>query len=176
MTEYNMGPYRIRPCNEFDPTKSYRYLDLVTYDGGSYLCCNMDTIDGIAVTGVLPTGQPQSKLYWQCIGSRGEKGETGNGYKEFISITNGVWDFSKSDKIIIPDNGSDTLLISNVSNGCCGVILTSKELTLPTNSEYSIDFNYVTCGTNQYYMYTFIYGAYDGSNNKFIWNRTVINQ
>ena len=46
MAEYNLGPFRIRPMGIFDSSKSYRFLDLVAYNGGSYVCINMDTIDG----------------------------------------------------------------------------------------------------------------------------------
>lgn len=172
MADYNLGPFRIRPRGEFKSSESYRYLDLVTYNGGSYVCINLDTIDGIAVTGVLPEGQASSESYWQCIAHKGDKGDTGDQYKNFITITDGLWDYSKSDKIIIPDNGSVNLAIINVYDGCCGVVLSSKELDLPYNSEYSIDFNYISCSTNQYYMYTFIYTP----SNKFSWNRTVINK
>ena len=60
-------------------------------------------------------------------------------------------------------------------DGCCGVIITKKNLELPSNSDYSIDYNFITVGTNQYYMYTFIYGKNIITNtNKYIWNRTVI--
>ena len=176
MAEYDLGPYRIRTCGEFDSTRAYKYLDIVTYNGGSYICCNLDTIDGTAAIGILPEGEHRSNLYWQCIALRGEKGETGDSYKSFINVTNGKWDFSLSDKIVIPEGAPDTLEISNVYNGCCGIILSQKELELPTNSDYSIDFYYVTRNATQYYMYTFVYGACISSNKKFIWNRTVINQ
>lgn len=176
MPDYNLGPFRIRPRGEFISSEHYRFLDLVSYNGGSYLCCNMDTIDGVAVTGVLPEGQTKSELYWQCLAHKGEKGDIGGSYNEFIEVTDGVWDFDRSDKIIIPESGSDDIQISNAYNGCCGIILTNKDLSLPPNSDYSIDFNYVTCGTNQYYMYTFVYGLFNSTSERFIWNRTVIDR
>ena len=173
MADYNLGPFRIRPRGEFDSNESYRFLDLVTYNGGSYICINNDTIDGTSVSGVLPTGENASETYWQLIAAKGDKG---SGYQEFLTVTNGIWDFSKSDKIIIPDSAGSILNITNIYSGCCGLILTKKELELPVNSDYSIDFWYTSCGTNQYYMYTFVYGGYEVNRDTFIWNRTVINK
>lgn len=175
MSEYNLGPFRIRPRGEFNSSSNYRFLDLVTYNGSSFICINYDTIDGIGVVGVSPEGQTSSSLYWQCIAHKGEKGDTGDQYSNYISITNGIWDYSQTDKIIIPDEGLDTLTINNIYDGCCGVIITKKDLTLPTNSDYSIDYNFITVDVNQYYMYTFIYGKnIITNNNRYIWNRTVI--
>lgn len=175
MAEYNLGPFRIRPRGEFNPSENYRFLDLVTYNGGSFVCINMDTVDGTAAVGILPEGESKSQLYWQCIAHKGDKGDIG-GYQNFIKIEDGIWDYSESDKIIIPDECTiNTLDITNVYNGCCGIVLTNKDLELPVNSEFSIDYNYATCNANQYYIYTFIYGSYITENNKFIWNRTVVN-
>ena len=51
------------------------------------------------------------------------------------------------------------------------MIKTNKDIILPNNvSDISIDFNYCTLMQNQYYIYTFIY---DGSLNRFTWNRAV---
>lgn len=175
MPDYNLGPFRIRSRGEFVSSDRYKFLDIVTYNGGSYICINMDTIDDIGVTGVLPEGQTNSSLYWQCLAHKGDTGESGK-YDGFIKVTSGAWDYSESDKIIIPDSASlNTITINNVYNGCCGIIVTKKNLTLPTNSDYSIDFNYITATTNQYYMYTFVYGTNIITNsNRYIWNRTVI--
>lgn len=175
MNEYNLGPFRIRPRGEFSSSERYKFLDLVTYYGSSYICCNLDTIDGIGVIGIAPTDNVSSSLYWQLIASKGDKGDMGESYKEFITVTNGQWDFSRGDKIFIPSTATvNTLDISNVTNGSCGMVITNKNLELPVNSEYSIDFNYVYAMTNQYYMYTFVYGGITAVD-KFIWNRTVIN-
>lgn len=182
MAEYNMGPYRIRPCGEFNSATRYRYLDLVTYQGGSYVCCNYDTIDGTGVIGVLPTGEDESLLYWQCISVRGDRGPAGEIYKNFEVISDGIWDFhvTNTDKIIIPSEAPDEISIINMHDGQCGIILTEKDLILPSNSDHSIDFDYVTILPSQYYMYSFVY--YNNSTrgairlNRFIWNRTVIEQ
>lgn len=180
MADYNMGPFRPRPCGEYSSTKRYRFLDFVTYDGSSYICINEDTIDGDACIGIPPIGFDNSELYWQLMASKGDQGSTGNitgEYRSFIPVLDGVWDYSRSDKITIPSSvGTNTLQINNVYNGCCGIILTKKDLVLPSNSHYPIDFYYASPGANQYYMYTFVYGSLVvGGDNKFIWNRTVIN-
>lgn len=173
MSDFNLGPFRINSRGEFISSNIYRFLDIVTYNGSSYICINKDTIDGIGVTGVLPEGQTNSSIYWQCIAHKGDAGS--NVYDEFLSITDGIWDYSKSDKIIIPDTGKSTITINNVYNGCCGIIYTAKNLALPSNSDKSIDFNYINADANQYYMYTFTYGTNVITNtNKYIWNRTVI--
>ena len=177
MADFNLGAFRINPKKDFDATKEYRFLDLVAYNGGAYLCCNEDTIDGDACVGILPTGQSNSELYWMCIAARGETGAAASSYPSFITVTDNAWDYTKSDKIIIPSGAkSGTLEITGVYDGCCGLILSkNKNLALPANSDYAIDFNYVTAGTNQYYMYTFVYAKMD-TGYRFIWNRTVINQ
>ena len=61
MADFNLGAFRINPKKAFDPSKSYRFLDLVSYDGGAYLCCTEDTIDGDACNGIHQAGQPKSQ-------------------------------------------------------------------------------------------------------------------
>lgn len=180
MTEYNLGPYRPRPCGEFDSSTRYRYLDLVTYNGSSFICINIDTIDEVDSTGILPEGQEQSELYWQCIAHKGDKGDKADRYQSFIEVEDGIWDYNLSDKIIIKDFSPPILEIQNVYDGCCGIIISKKDLALPINSYYSIDYNYITLETNQCYLYTFVYAPLiiDTEGNKtykFIWNRIVIN-
>lgn len=179
MADYNMGPYRIRPRGKFESSARYSYLDIVNYNGSSYICNNEDLIDGISVTGVLPVGEERSPLYWDLIAEKGETGAVGPAsdlYKSFETVTDGRWDFKVTDKITIPSNGSSEIEIVNVYDGCCGIIITEKELILPVNSDLSIDFNYVLKGTNQYYLYTFVYGSLESNIKRFIWNRTVINR
>ncbi len=171
-----MGPFRVYPRGEFDGTASYRFLDLVTYYGSSYICINYDTIDGTACIGVSPVGQAQSPLYWQLVASKGDTGSPPDAYQNFITVTNGVWDYSRSDKIIIPPTGNSEIGILNVYNGCCGIILTEIDLSLPYNSDFSVDFNYIPLSTNQYYMYSFVYGNPYGSGDRFIWNRCIYNK
>lgn len=173
----NLGPYRIRPRGKFSSEKSYRFLDLVSYQGGSYLCSNYDTIDGTGAIGVLPTGAHNSEIYWMCIAERGEPGLIEVEYLPIENLEDNTWDFDVTDKIYIGKSFNKVLDIINVYDGCCGAILTENDnLLLPANSDYSIDFNYVNINSaNQYYLYTFIY-ANMGAGSRFIWNRTVINK
>lgn len=174
MADFNLGPFRIRPRGVFNANNSYRFLDLVFYNGGSYILINQNAIDGNEISGILPAGSTNSEDYWQCIVERGEKGDTADQYPAFITVTDGNWDFSETDKIIIPEGANTILNITNIYNGCCGLILSTEELTLPENSDRSIDFYYVEVRANQYYMYTFVYGGI--VDDRFIWNRTVITE
>lgn len=176
-TTKNLGPFRVRPRGKFSSEIGYRFLDLVSYEGGSYLCSNYDTIDGTAVIGVLPTGANDSEAYWMCIAEKGEPGLIEVEYLPIGNLENSIWDFNITDKIYVEESFSDTINITNVYDGCCGAILTkNKNLQLPANSDYSIDFNYTNIiSANQYYLYTFIY-ANMGAGSRFIWNRTVINK
>lgn len=173
----NLGPFRIRPRGNFSSEANYRFLDLVSYNGGSYLCINYDTIDGTAAIGILPTGASNSEAYWQCIAERGESGLIEIEYLPIGNLDNSIWDFDITDKIYVEESFADTIDIINVYDGCCGAILTKNtNLNLPVNSDYSIGFNYVNItNANQYYLYTFIY-ADMGAGSRFIWNRTVINK
>lgn len=176
MADYNLGRYRIKPCGDYDPTREYKYLDMVSFDGGSFVCINDDTIDGTACIGILPEGDSDSEIYWQCIARRGEIGPAAKSYQEFIVVNDFMWDFSQSDKIIIPDGITGLLAISNAYDGCCGIIVTkNKNFELPANSDFSIDFDYIEAGTNQYYLYSFVCCNL-GAGSRFIWNRAVINQ
>ena len=176
-TTINLGPFRPRPRGNFSSKEKYRFLDLVSYNGGSYICINYDTIDGTAAIGVLPTGAHNSEAYWQCIAEKGEPGLIEVEYLPIGHLEDGVWDFDVTDKIYVEEYFNDILDITNVYDGCCGAILTkNNNLQLPINSDYSIDFNYTNItSANQYYLYTFIY-ANMGSGSRFIWNRTVINK
>ncbi len=173
----NLGPFRLRPRGEFSPDIRYRYLDFVSYNGGSYACINLDTIDGVGCIGVLPDGASNSEAYWQCIAKRGEPGLVEVEDLPIGTIDGDTWDFNETDKIYIDESFDKTLNIENIYDGCVGVILTkNRNLQLPSNSDYAIDFNYVNItNPNQYYLYTFVY-ANMGAGSKFIWNRAVINQ
>lgn len=180
--EYNLGPYRIRPRGEYKSTVPYKYLDIVTYNGSSYLCIygRNETADAnIEITGKIPD-DPDSSLYWQLIASKGDKGLQGDAndlYRGFITVTDGIWDYSKSDKIIVPEDGSNSLILENIYDGCCGIILSEKELVLPpNNSNLSSDFYYISKLPNQLYLYTFICARYFNDTLSLFWNRTVVNK
>ena len=180
MADYNLGPYRPRPRGVFNPNTDYRYLDIVRYNGSSFICINYDTIDGIACIGILPEGQNESELYWMPIAERGEKGDTADYYTPYIEITNGSWDYSRGDKIYIPESDNEepiNLDISNVYDGCCGMILTRNELSLPSNSFYSTDYKYVSVvNSDDYYFYTFSYVNIGSDSHMYVWHRTVVNR
>lgn len=175
MADFNLGAYRPRPMGDFNTSQSYRYLDIVKYDGGSYININLDTIDGEACIGIAPKGQAQSSLYWQCLAEKGEKGDIADSYSPYIRINDGNWDYRNGDKAVIPDNGSTAINITNVYDGCCGIIVTKNELQLPSNSLYSLDFNYVTKTEQEYYLYTFTYVNIGSNSYMFMWNRSVMN-
>lgn len=175
MADFNLGVYRPRPMGTYNPTTNYRYLDIVKYTGGSYININLDTIDGTSCIGILPIGQGQSEAYWQCLAEKGDKGDIADSYTPYVTVMNGTWDYSISDKIIVPDNGSLSISIANAYDGCCGIIISKKELTLPSNSLFSADFNYVPTKTSDdYYFYTFTYAILNGSGT-FLWHRSVMN-
>ena len=173
MSDINLGPFRMNPRGEIQPSKQYKFMDLVTYKGSAYLNINNDIIDGTASIGQLPVGYGAPTKYYMLICAKGDKGDIADRYDSFITITNNNWDYSLSDKIKLGTGFDITkpLFISNVYDGCCGMIKTNKDIILPNNvSDISIDFNYCTLMQNQYYIYTFIY---DGSLNRFTWNRAV---
>ncbi len=178
MSNWNMGVYRPRPKGDYDDTTEYSYLDIVKYNGSSYINCNLDTIDGVASIGIAPEGHADSELHWQCIASKGDKGDLADTYLPYEEITNGEWDYSVSDKIFIPENSSvSSINITNVYNGCCGIIISRKDLTMPVNSYYSLDYNYCNITRNtEYYFYTFTYTDFGSNSYAFVWHRTIINR
>lgn len=177
MADFNLGPFRLNPCGEFDPSRQYRFTDTVTYNGSSYFCINYDTIDGVGCIGVLPEGSKESEVYWQYLAKKGDKGDIADKYASFLRLTSSNWDYNESDKVIIPKNsGINSVVISNVYDGCVGMIITDNaDLKLPENSDYSYDFYFVDANVTQYYVYTFIYSSsLFNDKAKFIWHRSVI--
>ena len=175
-SEYNLGPYRPRPLGDYDSTYPYRYLDIVRFQGATYICIFLDNVDHVACVGVLPTGQDSSDTYWMCIGEKGEKGDTGDVYTPYVQVDNGTWDFSLGDKCYMPDGGMEesSIVINNVYDGCCGMIITKLDLVLPNNSYRSLDYNFCNLRRpTDLYFYTFTY-AKMGDDFYYIWHRTVI--
>jgi hypothetical protein len=77
-----LGKVAITPKGEYNNATTYQNLDLVTYDGGSYLALK-------ETKGNLPT----NNKYWQLIaekGQNGEKGETGEQGEKGQDGTNGT--------------------------------------------------------------------------------------
>ena len=176
MADFNLGPYRIRPRGLYNPAIEYQYLDMVKYKGNRYLCVNLDCTDEVSCIGVLPDGAPNSELYWDCIGEKGDKGDSPDIYTPFITLSDANWDFSKGDKCIIPEDASvgTKLNITNIYDGCCGLILTRHNLELPDNSMKSADFDYLLVHDGaEYYCYTFVCVPFiDGL--RLIWHRSVV--
>lgn len=169
----NLGPIRLRPRGEFDPTIQYKFFDWVTYQGSSYVCINDDIIDGISNIGILPVGEQKSSIYWHLLAGKGQKGELADRYANFYDLEDNVWDYNITDKIFIGDNFDITkqIEIINAYDGCCGMILTKNgDILLPSNSSYNISFDYMTITKTQFYIYSFIYNE---ALDKFIWNRAV---
>lgn len=172
MSDINLGPFRLNPRGEIKPGEKYKFLDLVTYKGSSYVNINNDTIDGDASINVLPTQEEGATKYYQLVASKGDKGEAPEQYDKFTTITTNDWDYPTADKIKISGAYDNTkpINILNVYDGCCGIIVTDLDIILPANSDVSIDFYYLTLSTNEYFVYSFIY---DGGRQRFIWNRTI---
>ena len=61
-----LGKVAITPKGEYNNATTYQSLDLITYDGGSYLALK-------ETTGNLPTNNE----YWQLIAEKGQDGEPG---------------------------------------------------------------------------------------------------
>ena len=86
-------------------------------------------------------------------------------FDTMITITDGIWNYTISDKISLTTTNLvriDNLVIA----GSVGQIYTTFDLTLPAQSKKSIDYDYVI-GSN--YIYTF---SWDGT--YYYWSRTVV--
>lgn len=176
MADWNMGVYRPFPRGQYRSDVEYHYLDIVTYEGSSYICKNVDTIDDVSCIGIAPSGQAESVNYWQQIASRGEKGEMADSYLPYLELTNNIWDYSLGDKVYVPEDANiDALSIVNVYDGCCGIIISKKDLVLPKNSYFDLSYNYVNrVYDGDYYFYTFTYTGLGSDSYMFVWHRTVI--
>ena len=183
MAEHNLGPIRINHTGAYSDTKEYKYLDAIEYNGSSYVAINLEYITK-TFSGIAPdfeNNAEEAAKYWAIEALRGKEGPKADKYDEFITLsatdTDIIWDYNKSDKVIIPtdmDFTNKRLIINNVYDGCCGMIITrNKNVVLPENSDYALDFDYMNVGVKQYYMYTFVYCKIM-STYRFIWNRTVI--
>ena len=183
MAEHNLGPIRINHTGPYSDTKEYKFMDAVEYNCSSDVAINLEYITK-SFSGHIPdfeTNEEDAKMYWAIEALRGEKGPMADKYDSFITLestdTDIVWDYNKSDKIIIPtdmDFTNKRLTIDNVYDGCCGMIITrNRNVILPENSDYALDFDYMNVGVKQYYMYTFVYCKIM-STYRFVWNRTVI--
>lgn len=77
--ETDLGNVSLNPRGEYDADASYEYLDLVSLDGGSYVCAaEFDTV----VTGVSPIPGETTET-WQCIAIPGEATEE---FKNMVNL------------------------------------------------------------------------------------------
>ena len=147
MAVNNLGAFRLNPTGKFNPERQYEFLDMVEYEGSSYVCINDDIIDGVSNIGIVPVGQEKSSLYYHLVAAKGDKGDIADKYDGFLKLDSNIWDYSLSDKVLIPENttinSNNPLVINNVYDGCCGLIISNVNLCLPENSDYSVDFNYL---------------------------------
>lgn len=71
----DIGKVAITPRKDYKNEQAYEWLDVVTYNGASYMCISED-----GCTGIVPTNTD----YWQLLakggdtGEKGEKGDTGD--------------------------------------------------------------------------------------------------
>lgn len=77
--ETDLGNVALNPRGEYDADASYEYLDLVSMDGGSYVC--------VAEFGTIIAGVPpvcgESTETWQCIAIPGEATEE---FKNMVNL------------------------------------------------------------------------------------------
>lgn len=66
MAKTSLGKVAILPRGEYSSIENYKRLDIVTYNGSSYLC--LQDCTGIDVT---------NAEYWQILAEKGDKGDTG---------------------------------------------------------------------------------------------------
>lgn len=66
--ETDLGNVSLNPKGEYDSGDKYEYLDLVYYNGGSYVCT---TSLGETISGVSPVAG-KTTPHWQCIAIPGE--------------------------------------------------------------------------------------------------------
>lgn len=100
------GKVALYPRSEYSPTTSYEKLNLVSYQGSSYICIK-DCV------GIVPTNTE----YWYLNAQKGDKGDTGNGIEDFEKTrTEGSKDYytitftDGSTKEITVENGTMTFI------------------------------------------------------------------
>ena len=104
MAVNNLGAFRLNPTGKFNPERQYEFLDMVEYEGSSYVCINDDIIDGVSNIGIVPVGQEKSSLYYHLVAAKGDKGDIADKYDGFLKLDSNIWDYSLSDKVLIPEN------------------------------------------------------------------------
>lgn len=87
MTTKVLGKVAITPKGEYSNATTYQLLDLITYEGGSYLALK-------ETTGNLPTNNE----YWQLIAEKGEKGKDGQNGNDGKTPIKGTDYYTDADK------------------------------------------------------------------------------
>lgn len=97
--ETDLGNVSLNPKGEYDSGDKYEYLDLVYYNGGSYVCT---TSLGETISGVSPVAG-KTTPHWQCIAIPGEiTQEYTDMYNEVVS------DYSEINEKVIRINEINT--------------------------------------------------------------------
>ena len=115
-SETDLGNVSPNPRGEYDPETSYEYLDLVNYEGGSYLCL---AELGTTVTGVAPAHGKNTET-WQLLTLPGDLtpecgdcgGTTKERYLEILEFTHFVEFFSFNK---IGENHKEKILVQRVT-------------------------------------------------------------
>lgn len=123
-------------------------------------------------TGGVSWDMIEGKPIFSLVATTGDYNSLSNKpnlYRSFITLPNGNWDYSLSDKAVITVVEPTPINITNLYNGAVGLIkVYGGELILPAGSKKSIDFDYITATGGGHYTYTFLY---DGTS--LCWSRTV---
>lgn len=95
-------------------------------------------------------------------GSYNDLSDKPNRYEQFVTLTNGNFDFAVSDKAIITLTEDTTLNITNMYNGAVALLeVYGANLLLPENFKKSVDFDYLDITSPQHWIYVIVY---DGVN------------
>ena len=120
MAKTNLGKVVITPKGEYDPSKTYCWLDVVRYNGSSYLARK-------TISGITPT-DGENYILLVAKGDKGEKGDSFEIYKTYPTTYDMNYDFYN-----VPE-GKFVLISSNVED--------EDNAKLYVRAENS--FNYVT--------------------------------
>ena len=95
MADTRLGFVGTLPVGAWSNSTAYKYLDVVTYNGSSY----------VAKTETVPSGTlPTNTTYWQLMASKGDKGDTG----EIISASATITDSFGTPTVVVTAGGTST--------------------------------------------------------------------
>lgn len=157
-------------CSVFETRADYIYDDHdIDGDGVNPEWVKTSDWDALkTVAWEIITGKPAFAAV-ATSGSYNDLSDKPRRYEQFITLTDGNWDYGLSDKAVITLAEDTAINITNLYNGAVGLIkVYGAELILPEGSKRSIDFDYVQAASGEHYTYTFVY---DGA--ALCWARTV---